>query len=132
MTPGSLQTPSLRAAGPYGAFKRFRKLNRVVRWGVGGGALPTLSTPCPSLSLREPRPGADWEGTEAATWAKGKAEEPRQEDRAPEEAPRKGASLTAVHLVRGILTVHKLVAATGVPDAGAVPAAEFARATGRL
>ena len=59
-------------------------------------------------------------------------EEPGQEGRAPEEAPRKGASLTAVHLVRGILTVHKLVAATGVPNAGAVPAAEFAHAAGRL
>lgn len=48
------------------------------------------------------------------------------------EVPGKGASLTAVHLVRGVLTVHKLVAAAGVPDAGAIPAAEFACPAGRL
>lgn len=42
------------------------------------------------------------------------------------------ASLTAVHLIRGILTVHELVAAAGVPNAGAVPATEFTQAAGRL
>lgn len=41
-------------------------------------------------------------------------------------------SLTAIHLIRGILTIHKLVAATGVPDAGPIPAAELAHATGGL
>lgn len=41
-------------------------------------------------------------------------------------------SLTAIHLIRGILTIHKLVAATGVPDAGSIPAAELAHATGGL
>lgn len=38
----------------------------------------------------------------------------------------------AIHLIRGILTIHKLVAATGVPDAGPIPAAEFTHAAGGL
>lgn len=39
---------------------------------------------------------------------------------------------TAIHLIRGILTIHKLVAATGVPDAGPIPAAELTHTTGSL
>lgn len=67
-----------------------------------------------------------WEGTEAALGAQREG----RKELGPEG--REGASLTAVHLVRGILAVHKLVAAAGVPNAGAVPAAELAHTTGRL
>ena len=67
-----------------------------------------------------------WEKAEAALGAQRKGrEEPGPEGR-------EGASLTAVHLIGGVLAVHKLVAAAGVPDAGAVPAAELAHTTGRL
>lgn len=65
-------------------------------------------------------------GTESAPGA------PREGGEEPGPEGRDGASLTAVHLVRGVLTVHELVAAAGVPDAGAVPAAELARAAGRF
>lgn len=43
-----------------------------------------------------------------------------------------GRILTAVHLIGGVLTIHKLVAATGVPNAGAIPAAELTHAAGGL
>lgn len=48
------------------------------------------------------------------------------------QGTREGASLTAVHLIGGVLTVYKLVAAAGVPNAGAIPAAEFSHSTGCL
>lgn len=67
-----------------------------------------------------------WEGTAAALGAQREG----RKELGPEG--REGASLTAVHLVRGVLAVHKLVAAAGVPNAGAVPAAELTHTTGRL